>query len=177
MPIDPDTKNWTWVLQRRCDACGFDASSLPFREIPGLVVDNVGRWPAALELSDPSARPDDATWSPLEYAAHVRDVFRRFAVRLDAMTTLIDPVFDDWDQDATAVAERYGEQDPTTVLRELAEAGHAIADAFRAVPVDALGRTGHRSDGSVFTVESLGRYFVHDPIHHLVDVTGRRFVS
>ncbi|WP_299572272.1 DinB family protein [uncultured Williamsia sp.] len=177
MPIEPDTKNWTWVLQRRCDACGLDASSLPFRAIPDLVDDNVARWPAALAVPDPATRPDEATWSPLEYAAHVRDVFRRFAVRLDAMLTSDVPPFANWDQDATARAERYRDQDPTTVLQELAEAGRSIADAFRAVPDAALARAGRRSDGSVFTVESLGRYFVHDPIHHLFDVTGERFVS
>lgn len=177
MPIEPDTKNWTWVLERPCDACGLDASSLPFRDIPDLVTDNVGGWSAALDVADPAARPDDATWSPLEYAAHVRDVFRRFAVRLDAMLTQDDPEFEDWDQDATALAARYREQDPDVVLRELAEDGHAVADAFRAVRDSDLGRTGRRSDGSVFTVESLGRYFVHDPIHHLVDVTGERIVS
>ena len=177
MPITPDTKNWTWVLQRRCEACGLDASSLEFRDIPDLVVDNVGRWAAVLDVSDPAARPDDATWSRLEYAAHVRDVFRRFATRLDAMLTVDDPSFEDWDQDATAVAERYNDQDPAEVLRGLVEEGHAIANAFRAVRDEHLGRRGRRSDGSVFTVESLGRYFVHDPVHHLFDVSGERCIN
>lgn len=27
-------------------------------------------------------------------------------------------------------------------------------------------------DGSAFTVESLTRYFIHDPVHHLWDVHG-----
>ena len=27
--IVPDDKDWTWVLQRECPECGFDASSLP----------------------------------------------------------------------------------------------------------------------------------------------------
>lgn len=31
-------------------------------------------------------------------------------------------------------------------------------------------RTGHRSDGSSFTVDSFARYLLHDPIHHLDDV-------
>jgi hypothetical protein len=26
----------------------------------------------------------------------------------------------------------------------------------------------------VFSVETFGRYFVHDPVHHLYDVTGQR---
>jgi len=32
------------------------------------------------------------------------------------------------------------------------------------------GRTGVRSDGAVFTIESFARYFLHDPLHHLWDV-------
>lgn len=27
MAIVPDTKDWTWVLERACPECGFDASS------------------------------------------------------------------------------------------------------------------------------------------------------
>ena len=82
-----------------------------------------------------------------------------------------DPAFENWDQDATAVAQRYSEQDPTTVEAELVEAGLVLADAFGRVPAGAAGRTGRRSDGSRFTVETLGRYLLHDPVHHLWDVT------
>ena len=35
-------------------------------------------------------------------------------------------------------------------------------------------RTGRRSDGASFTVETFARYFIHDPVHHLYDVTGQR---
>ena len=38
-------------------------------------------------------------------------------------------------------------------------------------------RTGPRSDGARFTVETFARYFVHDPVHHLYDVTGQRAVQ
>jgi hypothetical protein len=36
--------------------------------------------------------------------------------------------------------------------------------------VRAAERTGDRSDGSSFTVESFARYFLHDPVHHVADV-------
>ena len=32
---------------------------------------------------------------------------------------------------------------------------------------------GVRSDGVAFTVDTFGRYFIHDPVHHLDDVRGR----
>ncbi|MHA7984884.1 DinB family protein [Rathayibacter sp. CAU 1779] len=170
MPIVPETKSWTWVLERPCPECGFDASTVPFRDIPRLTRENVAAWMPVLERDDVRVRPNDATWSPLEYAAHVRDVFGVMSGRLQLLLREDDPEFENWDQDATAVAERYGEQDPATVAVQLREAGLAIADAWDAVPDAVLGRSGRRSDGSVFTVESLARYFIHDPVHHLWDV-------
>ena len=170
MPITPDTKNWTWVLERPCADCGFDSSTVTFREVPGLVRANAAAWPAELTRADAARRPDDSTWSTLEYGAHVRDVFRIFQTRLRLMLDEDAPTFANWDQDDTATAERYAEQDPAVVATELLEAAEVVAAAFDAVDDDQLDRTGLRSDGSGFTVESLARYFVHDPIHHLHDV-------
>jgi len=34
-------------------------------------------------------------------------------------------------------------------------------------------RIGHRSNGAVFTVRTLGIYCLHDLVHHLHDVTQR----
>ena len=65
-------------------------------------------------------RPRPDVWSPLEYACHVRDVFRLFDQRLGLMLAEDDPQFANWDQDDTAVDDRYGEQDPAVVAGELA---------------------------------------------------------
>ena len=56
------------------------------------------------------------------------------------------------------------------VATEIVMAGNRLADAFDAVTGDQWARTGVRSDGVAFTVDTFGRYFIHDPIHHLVDV-------
>jgi hypothetical protein len=172
MTIEPDTKNWTWVLERPCPDCAFDAGAVQLADLPDLLRDNVRSWPAVLEREDAAIRPDDSTWSPLEYAAHVRDVFRVFSGRLELMLAQADPEFENWDQDATAVADRYGEQDPSTVADELVAAGSALAESFERVPADAASRTARRSDGSHFTVETLGIYLLHDLVHHRWDVTG-----
>ncbi|WP_440708464.1 DinB family protein [Herbiconiux sp. YIM B11900] len=172
MSIVPDTKNWTWVLERECPECGFDSSATAAAAVPGLLRENAAAWPAVLERPDVTVRPDAATWSDLEYAAHVRDVFRIFRIRLGLMLDQDDPAFPNWDQDETAIAERYNEQDPATVSAELGEAGEALALALEAVPADAWERRGFRGDGSAFTVDTLARYFIHDPVHHLHDVRG-----
>jgi hypothetical protein len=80
------------------------------------------------------------------------------------------PAFPNWDQDATAVATRYHAQDPAEVAAELRDAATDVQDAFASVEREQWQRTGVRSDGSVFTVETLGQYFLHDLAHHLADV-------
>jgi hypothetical protein len=170
MAIIPDTKDWTWVLTHPCPECGFDAGLILFDDIPSVLGINASLWSPVLRRADVRDRPNDHTWSALEYAAHVRDVYRIFTVRLRLMLDEDNPLFSNWDQDATAEAERYNEQDPAVVERELTEAATTLADDYSTVAVDARERLGRRSDGSTFTVTSLGRYLVHDVVHHLHDV-------
>jgi hypothetical protein len=170
--IVPDTKDWTWVLQRPCPECGFVAADLPATEVAAVVAGTVPRWQAVLARPDARERRRPDVWSPLEYACHVRDVFGVFTGRVELMLAQDEPRFPNWDQDETALAERYGEQDPAAVGQQLASAGAAASAAFAGVPDDAWQRRGFRSNGSAFTVETLGQYFVHDVVHHLHDVAG-----
>ena len=174
MTIVPDTKDWTWVLQRRCPECGFETESFGLAELPGMIRANAAAWHEVLDPGSPgvAARPAPGTWSPLEYGCHVRDVCRLYDYRLSLMLTEDDPLYPNWDQDETAVAERYGEQDPAVVSAELTEAAEAIAASFASVRDDQWSRKGRRSDGAQFTIETFARYFIHDPVHHLYDATG-----
>ncbi len=171
MPITPDTKDWTWVLESRCAECGFDSTTVSERDVAGLLKENASKWPAIMERANVRERPDEQTWSVLEYAAHVRDVFRTFDQRLELMLTEENPTYPNWDQDQTAVAENYNEQDPAVVALELVTAGNALAAAFEAIPEEAWSRPGRRGDGAIFTVATMARYLAHDPTHHLWDVT------
>jgi hypothetical protein len=170
MPITPDTKSWTWVIEKPCPECGFDASTFEATDVAGLLRAQAAQWPVILQRSDARRRPDETTWSPLEYGAHVRDVYRLFDYRLGLMLTQGDPTYPNWDQDETAVRDRYSEQDPIVVGEELVAAASQFGDALDAVRDDQWQRTGHRSDGASFTVESFSKYFLHDSMHHLWDV-------
>ena len=170
--VVPDTKDWTWVLRRPCPECGFDSRSVVREEVPALLRGNAAEWRALLAGGEVRRRPRPGVWSPLEYGCHVRDACRVYDERVRLMLTTDDPAYPNWDQDATAVADRYGEQDPGTVAAELDEAAGALADRFAGVSGDGWRRTGNRSDGASFTVESIGRYFLHDVVHHVHDVTG-----
>lgn len=169
--ITPDTKDWTWVLDRPCPECGFDASAARATDVAGLVRANAATWGELLARPGIAERRHAERWSTLEYACHVRDVFRIYDQRLERMLTEDDPLFANWDQDATAVEDRYAEQDPTVVAAELATAALAVADRFETVVGGQWQRPGRRSDGASFTIDTFARYFVHDPVHHVWDVT------
>lgn len=158
------------MLERPCLDCAYDASTIANRDIGMIIRDSASQWEVVLFHPQVRQRPRPDVWSPLEYGCHVRDVFRLFDTRLDLMLSLEAPTFANWDQDATALYERYDRQDPHTVRRELATAGDILADRFDAVAGGEWRRTGLRSDGAQFTVESFGHYLLHDPIHHLWDV-------
>jgi hypothetical protein len=172
MAITPDTKDWTWVLRETCPECGLAAGEIDPTTVGARTRATLSRWEEVLGRDEARERPDEGTWSPTEYACHVRDVFRLFAARATMMLEQDDPEFENWDQDETAVTDHYDTQDPADVAPQLAEAGERVADVFDAVPDDAWERTGRRGDGSTFTVATLGQYFVHDIEHHLHDVAG-----
>jgi hypothetical protein len=99
------------------------------------------------------------------------------------MLTADDPTYPNWDQDTTAEddhyrdrdrdrdRDHYRDRDPVTVAGELTAAAGTVAAAFATVEGAAWDRRGTRSDGAAFTVASFGCYMIHDPVHHLHDVT------
>jgi len=169
-PVEPDTKDWTWVLDRPCPECGFVAADVAATGLARAIGANAGTWTTLLAGPGVHTRPEPQVWSTLEYACHVRDVHVLFDERLRLMLEQEEPRFASWDQDETAVSQRYAEQDPTDVAADLVRAAAAVAERYAGVPAGAWDRRGFRSDGSVFTVESLGRYHLHDVVHHVHDV-------
>jgi hypothetical protein len=169
--IPSDAKDWTWVLQRPCGECGFDVTTHPRDEVAGEIRENALEWQSVLRGETVATRTTANKWSELEYGCHVRDVLQVFAARLHRMLSEDNPHFENWDQDETAIAGHYDQQDPTTVARELLEAADVLAARYEGVSGVQWSRPGIRSDGAHFTVESLALYGLHDPIHHLWDVT------
>jgi hypothetical protein len=168
--IVPDAKDWTWVLEHPCPECGFVASEF----VPARVADvsraNAATWVELLAAPDASSRQRADRWSVLEYACHVRDVFRVCDRRLERMLEEDGPHYENWDQDRTAIEDDYSSQDPVVVRAEIVAAADVLARRFETVTGDAWQRPGYRSDGATFTIESFARYVIHDPLHHLWDV-------
>ncbi len=175
MEPEPDTKDWTWTLTRRCPQCGLAAGDISIDEAGSRAFIAAEEWVQILN-SHPAAaeRPRSDVWSPLEYGAHVRDVLGVFEARFDLMLTEDNPNFANWDQDQAAIAGRYREQDPEVVAVELEAIAQRFVDKIHQVTPEQLTRSGRRSNGSEFTVETLVQYFLHDVVHHLWDVTGQQ---
>lgn len=158
------------MLTTPCPECGFRADRVDPLEVGAMLRTNTAAWLDVLRRDGVARRPSPLVWSPLEYACHVRDVHVRYLARLELMLTEDGPHYPNWDQDETAIAERYHAQDPAVVSSELLAASDALADRFDQVEGAQWERTGFRSDGAEFTVTTFAKYFIHDPIHHLHDV-------
>ena len=168
--VTPDTKDWTWVVERPCPECGLSAVDVAPVEVADRLRANAEHWRAVLGRAGVRTRPRPGVWSALEYGCHVRDVHRTMLGRVVLMLEEDSPTFPNWDQDAAAVAERYAEQAPAVVADELVSAAGEAAAHYEGVAGQAWERPGLRSNGSRFTVASLARYHLHDVVHHLHDV-------
>jgi hypothetical protein len=171
VPIVADDKNWTWVLERQCPDCRFEAAGVDLDKVPETVRSIAAQWPRLLAHPKASIRPTDSQWSAVEYGCHVRDVIDLYDFRANLMMTEDDPTFPNWDQDVTAIEQRYDLADAATVAAEIVEAGERGAARFAHVAEQNLwSRPGLRSDGVRFTLDTFVRYMLHDPIHHIWDV-------
>src|SRR3546814_11058085 len=97
-------------------------------------------------------RPSDDRWSTLEYACHVRDVFRLADVRFSLMLDQDGPDLQNWDQDETAIPDRYSEQDPHQVAADTAAAAPVAAGRIDGLPGAVGVLPGPRRQRARFTV-------------------------
>lgn len=172
----PDTKDWTWVLERQCPECGYEASAIARQDLGAKIRANAAEWRRLLSRADlvhqrpPVPVGESPVWSALEYGAHTRDVVQLFHDRLKLLLSKKDPTFANWDQDQAAIDGNYADADPGQVAYQLAATAGRVADMVDRVNGDQWSRPGRRGDGAEFTVESFVRYMLHDLVHHVWDV-------
>jgi hypothetical protein len=160
-----------------CDECGFDYEALATADIPAAIRSFARRYRAPLTRFLPGedgdalvrARPQPATWSALEYAAHVRDVFENYGRWIDQTLSEDRPVLEGPGPEELAVERRYNSDDPAAVADALAENAERLAATVEAVPPDGWDRVGRRR-GDERSVLLSARRAVHEGSHHLLDV-------
>ena len=109
---------------------------MPASELAERIRAATAPWPAILARPDATVRPAPTVWSALEYGCHIRDGLAIFSRRLELMRADDDPLFENWDQDAAALEQRYWEQDPAVVSGELMAAAADNVAGWASVRVD-----------------------------------------
>lgn len=156
----------------RCAECGFDATLLTTADAITALRSLGRRWREAFEDREPEIlrrRPDPDTWSPLEYAAHTRDVLGVFGAGLNQILDDTRPVFPAVDPDPPGTDHGYNELDPGRVLDSLERRANAMAQrASKALP-EHFHRTATLG-GETTDAGWVLKHVVHDATHHLKDV-------
>ncbi|MDQ3639939.1 MAG: DinB family protein [Actinomycetota bacterium] len=133
------------------------------------------RYQSPLEVQEPDrlrARPRPNVWSPLEYACHVRDVLKMQKERIQLALVEDEPAFAPMRREERVIEDRYNEQDPAEVAKELNDAASALAQTLETLDEEGWQRRGiyHWPTTQVRSVEWIGRHTLHEGRHHLWDI-------
>ncbi len=158
----------------RCEECGFEYDESAFSMAADRIRAGSADLATALTGSEADVRtrrqPD--SWSPLEYACHVRDMLLVQRERLLAARRLERPVCEPMGRDERVELDGYAEQDPADVARQVRDAAQLFAsDLGRLSPADwdrvVVYTYPHRA---LRSLRWLAIHTVHEVSHHLLDV-------
>ena len=156
----------------RSAACGFDGGVYSDAALLDALRGLGGRWRVQLVAAGDHlrTRPEPATWSAIEYAAHSRDVTALHAYGVEQALRSDEPVYPALGDDVVdAAAAGYGGAEPNDVVETLTDAAERVAQLAEEAGADqwsrglTVGET--RSD-----VRRLLEHALHDSLHHLDDV-------
>lgn len=163
------------ALTTTCPGCGHAVAEVPERDLPAALVNAGRQWRGYLETvldhpdGDKSLRVRSASrWSGIDYACHVRDVLSIFSRRVELTLLADEPEFGWWDHEAEADTERYRDQHPAAVGDDISHAAFELADLLAPLSAEILTRGGTRL-GRRLTITDLGRFALHETLHHLDD--------
>jgi hypothetical protein len=154
-----------------CVPCGLAYEDVAVGEVAdrlGALTAEIRDLISGLSAAELTHRPDEDTWSALEYLCHVRDVYVASTIRLyrarKESKPQIEPVFND----LRVLRFRYNEADVDGVLHEM---GLALGGL-----IDEMGHTSDwdctftRQPGEERTAGWLVRQALHEAMHHGADM-------
>jgi hypothetical protein len=163
-----------------CTECGFVYEDLPAKEIAGVVRhaareirerlgDVLGQANGVPTLR---TRPEPATWSALEYAGHVRDVFLTQHGRLYHGLVVDTPEFPPMHRDERVVLGAYNEEDPATTSAEVTMAADLFARLVQRLSPPQWARRCIYVNPEPTERELIwvARHTAHEVLHHLDDI-------
>jgi hypothetical protein len=156
-----------WV----CPSCGLDYGTLTADALPERAAPLPGRWRAALAGVDDDVlrqRPAPAVWSPIEYAAHTRDVVADLTATLRAMAGQGEMPTPE-DPDEVVLERRYAFADVEDVLAGL-EAENERFVAFLQTVTPEQAALEHEFPWGPRDLLTIAGNALHEQTHHLLDV-------
>lgn len=160
----------------RCSECGFEYIALDRAGISGALRLVAAQYRARLVGCDTWAlrhRPRPDVWSPLEYAAHVRDVLIAQRERSALALRSNQPTFTSMRPDELVGERRYNDEDPAEVASQIEHAADLLASLLDGLSESEWGRTGIYNWPAPASrdLSWIGRHTVHELVHHLLDIT------
>ena len=157
-----------------CTDCGVAYASIGVPAALELIQSMPGRVRTAL-LTIPDVivrrRPDDTTWSVLEYLCHLRDVYAVYTIRLYRTRMEDSPILEPMLNDLRAARFRYNHRHPASILAELADNIAGLLDEAARFSDHEWQRVATRLPGEERTAAWMVRQAMHEGMHHLRDIT------
>jgi hypothetical protein len=156
-----------------CEPCGLRYDSLTTSAAIRLIRGYPPQYQHRLRsLPDPvlRRRPTALTWSALEYASHVRDVYAIYHTRVSRTLTEPEPVLEPMCNDERAARSAYNQQPLGAVLAALERNANRFAALASQISERQWIRAAVRLPGERRTVLWMVRQAAHEGLHHLHDI-------
>ncbi|MDP9386710.1 MAG: DinB family protein [Actinomycetota bacterium] len=157
-----------------CHECDFEYR-LERAPVAGrAIVDAAGQLAELVRrgTSDARSRREPATWSPLEYACHVRDVLLVQRERVLMARRRHRPALEPMGRDERVDHDGYAEQRPDDVARQLGDAAHLFANVLSRLGDEDWERPvvyGYPAPAER-SLRWVAVHTLHEVHHHLFDV-------
>ena len=173
-------EGWEWnrIQAEACPQCGDNPAALPVESLGPLAVARATAWREFLEHADDAYLrrvPEPGVFSPLQYAAHVRDIVRVYTDRVelglehDAPTVSMFHLPQD-------VWEEYNRSGVREIAADLEAQAQRLEDTVAKMAPSAWSRIVVNDRGVygvyTFTLAGLACNAVHEEHHHLLDAKG-----
>jgi hypothetical protein len=170
-------EGWDWVRVQTdpCPQCGHDPAHIPDNELGAAGTDEAAAWRdflAAAPTEQLRDEPAPGVWSPMECAAHVRDMFRVFGDRILLAVEHDNPSVRSFSPTDAEFAA-YNDLDPANIATDIRVQADRLASILRERGPGDRDRTAMRDGVDRFTVGGLARFAVHEAHHHLLDANGQ----
>jgi len=159
----------------RCAECGYHYDDDTARHAARAIRDGTAEVVAIIE--DPShelrTRRQPQTWSPLEYACHLRDMLLVQRERILTARRTHRPVATPMGRDDRVDHDGYAEQEPADVARQLVDAALMFGNVLNRLDDADWARVlvyPYPEPGAERTLRWVALHSLHEIRHHLLDI-------